>query len=1237
MHTRFLSVCHPPSRARLPLLSEHVGTDGWRTGPSERTIKRKDAVEMEDEDGTCLFDVLCDPQALNDFLHGTNELPSGDLLINSSSGEPSLFTDTPSPASLLADDASSQDTPVSGCVDLSFLDEALLASPGSSLGSGDPEVQEDPNVQLVEQQKESVEICDILQQSLQEADITEDTLALEAGLAQTVETLQFGLSGTSIPLPSTPYFSKPLTLPGLSSLPKDTQTAVEPPQPSLLAVGPGCPSLKPPGTQLMSLLPGNVFPAPPLEASFSINSAQSTSMIFQKTLPTRQMLTSTIRTISPSGVMLQKNPLPIQPKLPVSIQPRLVQISPRPSGQKPLPGFAFISTNMSQSVFLPPSAGSKQSLQAQPAPGVNKPVSLNLVGQGGPIVIQPQNPFQGQRHFFLPSQTPATLSQSTGIPRCILSTPSNQVSNKPNVDSSHIVTVRPRQINFGPIFTSPTGQLTLKQGALLSGSLPIRSTPPTAFQTPTQLARTYAPQVQGQHAIVQNTVGNQITLINNANMLIPDITAIPVENGQSMIQSQPLVPQAQSAQKSGPDGNACFTQNSVLLFSERTTEDKQEKVNKLFQESRLLPPASVEAPVAEIHPPPSPVSTLLQSSPDISCTPETVLSLSPQVITQTGEQHFTEGDHNPLNNNQASVHPPQQYPQKPSASQDFLAATLLVQMDNHISAAVGEAEDSLTSLTASETFSSLCESEEILMPAYHGLEHTDILLQSSIGQCSVKTTDSLKSSTTSVSAEQNSSVLIALGADPKCPEGPVMSKSPSSSSEKLFMYPEHLSQSHVLTELGRTSESTCHEYKTQYSEHDRELTAPRNNGIISLNQTELQEKVHLGPRLLAQDKESYSALQKTPTASVDPKEENLRLTKKQHRFKQQMFLDHSAVLNPNTSAPFVSVEDALRHLLPYHTCARTLPNQADFISVDKQFECVSVVLFKRIKDMLNKYRKLLLTESQQESPSAEMVMLERLFLQSERVSLAEDRRKARRDPESFLMSRVKNSSQHSQVSSVQTGLVSCPPSPPSWTLQSDRPPGLKTYRSSSKGAIRLTIKQESGSRKVIHNSCDASHVISGFKRNYSGQLTKGGTMQGKGESLKPHLSSVAEDKNAQRPDQLNKMKLHIDTEAIGTGSKSQNLFDSVATQDCVGPRVQGSLPEQCTPMLKRNKLASSTAESPSLTALVEDGELSEHLQSALDSILELQRLQGSVAGVKPNIQQPCALDQTVSSILEGQL
>lgn len=104
-------------------------------------------------------------------------------------------------------------------------------------------------------------------------------------------------------------------------------------------------------------------------------------------------------------------------------------------------------------------------------------------------------------------------------------------------------------------------------------------------------------------------------------------------------------------------------------------------------------------------------------------------------------------------------------------------------------------------------------------------------------------------------------------------------------------------------------------------------------------------------------------------------------------------------------------------------------------SVDQEFDTVSGFLLKRTKDMVNKYRQLLVREAQvrprgkklnelqrhlsgvwadwwcrvcnwgnvnllpqQESPSAEMVMLERLFLQAERCALAEDRRRVRRDP-----------------------------------------------------------------------------------------------------------------------------------------------------------------------------------------------------------------------------------------------
>lgn len=131
-----------------------------------------------------------------------------------------------------------------------------------------------------------------------------------------------------------------------------------------------------------------------------------------------------------------------------------------------------------------------------------------------------------------------------------------------------------------------------------------------------------------------------------------------------------------------------------------------------------------------------------------------------------------------------------QYPLKLSATQETLAAQLLGQMDNNISTATDETEDSLTPLTASEGFSASCESKEISMPAYHGSEHSDILLHSPIGQCSVKTTStgSMMGSTPSASVESDSSMSITLGAKPKCQEGLVKSKSHSFSSEKLFMY-----------------------------------------------------------------------------------------------------------------------------------------------------------------------------------------------------------------------------------------------------------------------------------------------------------------------------------------------------------------------------------------------------------------------------------------------------------------
>ncbi|XP_029862461.1 BRD4-interacting chromatin-remodeling complex-associated protein-like isoform X1 [Aquila chrysaetos chrysaetos] len=127
----------------------------------------KTRVDMDDEDGRCLLDVICDPQALNDFLHGSEKIDSDDLLDNTGDAASAFFEG----AGLHVQESSGnhlsteQSQPTTS-VDLDFLEDDILGSPSSS----------GANLQNSDQP------CDILQQSLQEANITEQTLEAEAEL-----------------------------------------------------------------------------------------------------------------------------------------------------------------------------------------------------------------------------------------------------------------------------------------------------------------------------------------------------------------------------------------------------------------------------------------------------------------------------------------------------------------------------------------------------------------------------------------------------------------------------------------------------------------------------------------------------------------------------------------------------------------------------------------------------------------------------------------------------------------------------------------------------------------------------------------------------------------------------------------------------------------------------------------------------------------------------------------------
>uniref|UniRef100_A0A8D2D1L7 BRD4 interacting chromatin remodeling complex associated protein n=1 Tax=Sciurus vulgaris TaxID=55149 RepID=A0A8D2D1L7_SCIVU len=245
--------------------------------------------------------------------------------------------------------------------------------------------------------------------------------------------------------------------------------------------------------------------------------------------------------------------------------------------------------------------------------------------------------------------------------------------------------------------------------------------------------------------------------------------------------------------------------------------------------------------------------------------------------------------------------------------------------------------------------------------------------------------------------------------------------------------------------------------------------------------------------------------------------------------KEACFLEHlhkhqGSVLHPDYKTAFPSFEDALHRLLPYHVYQGALPSPNDYHRVDEEFETVSTQLLKRTQAMLNKYRLLLLEESRRVSPSAEMVMIDRMFIQEEKTTLALDKQLAKEKPDEYVSSSrslglpVSASSEghrlpgHGPPSSSASGASAQPPphlptklvirhggaggSPSvTWARASsslsssssssaassldadedgpmpsrNRPP-IKTYEARSRIGLKLKIKQEAGLSKVVHNT-----------------------------------------------------------------------------------------------------------------------------------------------------------------------
>ncbi|XP_069631153.1 BRD4-interacting chromatin-remodeling complex-associated protein isoform X6 [Haliaeetus albicilla] len=226
-------------------------------------------------------------------------------------------------------------------------------------------------------------------------------------------------------------------------------------------------------------------------------------------------------------------------------------------------------------------------------------------------------------------------------------------------------------------------------------------------------------------------------------------------------------------------------------------------------------------------------------------------------------------------------------------------------------------------------------------------------------------------------------------------------------------------------------------------------------------------------------------------------------------FLEQLHKHQGAVLHPDYKTSFRSFNDALQRLLPYHVYQGMLPSAQDYRKVDEEFEVVSTQLLKRTQAMLNKYRLLLLEESRRVSPSAEMVMIDRMFIQEEKTMLALNKQLAKEKPDEYvsLSSRSQSLSSSAAPASVSSSTpapesLKVPPvqmtppihptklvikhsggspsvtwakAPPSLdgdedALPSRSKPPIKTYEARSRIGLKLKIKQEAGLSKVVHNT-----------------------------------------------------------------------------------------------------------------------------------------------------------------------
>ncbi|KAI4558394.1 hypothetical protein MJT46_013036 [Ovis ammon polii x Ovis aries] len=1147
-------------------------------------------VAMDDEDGRCLLDVICDPQALNDFLHGSEKLDSDDLLDNPGEAQ-SAFYEGPG---LHVQEASgnhlnpepSQPAP---SVDLDFLEDDILDSPAAGGGGGGAGGADQP--------------CDILQQSLQEANITEQTLEAEAELdlgpfqLPTLQPADGGAgpagAGGAAAVATGPQalFSGGADLLGLQAPPTVlTHQALVPPQdvvskalsvqpflqpvglgnvtlqpiPGLQGLPNGSPggaaaatlglapiqvvgqpvmALNPPTSQLLAkqvpvsgYLASAAGPSEPVTLASAGVSPQGAGLVLQKNLPAAVATTLNGNSVfggagaapaaasgAPSGqplavapglgtsplvqapnVILHRTPTPIQPKPAGVLPPKLYQLTPKPfapagatltiqgeAGALPQPPKApqnltfmaagkagqnvvlsgFPAPALQANVFKPPPATTTGAAPPQPPGTLSKPMSVHLLNQGSSIVIPAQHMLPGQNQFLLPGTSAVQLPQPlsalpANVGGQILAAAAphagGQLIANPILTNQNLA----GPLSLGPVLAPHSGA---HSAAHILSAAPIQVGQPALFQMPVSLAAGSLP-TQSQPA----AAGPAATTVLQGVTLPPSAVAM-LNTSDGLV--QPATPAAGEA---------------TPVLTVQTAPQAPPTVSTplplgLQQPQQQQQPPPPQAPTPQAAAPAQ--ATTPQPSPGLASSPEKIVLGQPPsaaptaVLTQDSLQMFlpqersqqplsTEGPHLSVPASVIVSAPPPA--QDPAPTTPVAKGTGLGPQAPDSQASPVPAPQMVTT-----PFPALPQ-PKALLERFHQVPSGIILQSKAVGA----PTAPQSSASLGPLASPTASVLVS---------GQAPSGTPTTPSHPPA--PAPMATAGLPPLLPAESKAFASNLPT--------LTVAKAAPSGPAKSSGLQYESKLG------------SLKKPPV--LQPSKEACFL---EHLHKHQ-----GSVLHPDCKTAFPSFEDALHRLLPYHVYQGALPSPNDYHKVDEEFETVSTQLLKRTQAMLNKYRLLLLEESRRVSPSAEMVMIDRMFIQEEKTTLALDKQLAKEKPDEYVSSSrtlglpVAASSEghrlpgHGPSPSSASGAPAQPPlhlptklvirhggvggSPSvTWARASssslsssssssaassldadedgpmpsrNRPP-IKTYEARSRIGLKLKIKQEAGLSKVVHNT-----------------------------------------------------------------------------------------------------------------------------------------------------------------------